>query len=86
MNAKDYSILLGDKSFVLSIGHDLKTPLTSVKGFAQLLLDKRGNFNNEEKEYYIRLIHKNAERLQKAVIEIEDLFLNQNIEICKEQR
>jgi PAS domain S-box-containing protein len=38
------------------ISHDLRNPLTTVLGFAQLMCDSIGSFNNEQLEEYIRHI------------------------------
>lgn len=62
-----------------SIGHDLRTPLTSIKGYAQLLRDAKDNEIKANSKYYCNLIHKNSERLHAAIANlIEILRYNEN--------
>ncbi|MGB9703370.1 MAG: ATP-binding protein [Candidatus Micrarchaeales archaeon] len=44
-------------NFIYNISHDLKTPLTSIKGFTQLLYNEEfGKLNDEQKEYLKTII------------------------------
>lgn len=51
--------------FVNSYSHEFKTPISSIKGFAQILLDDKGTLTQEEKTSYLRIIADEAERLSK---------------------
>ena len=51
--------------FVNSYSHEFKTPISSIKGFAQILLDDNGSLTEEEKTTYLRIISDEAERLSK---------------------
>ena len=54
-------------SFISIAAHELKTPLTSIKGFAQLM-HKEEIFNNKNKrKHYFELIDKNADRLANLI-------------------
>ncbi|MFS0645721.1 two-component system histidine kinase PnpS [Siminovitchia sp. 179-K 8D1 HS] len=55
--------------FVANVSHELKTPITSVKGFAETLLD--GAMEDEELLYkFLNIIHKESERLHRLINDI----------------
>jgi signal transduction histidine kinase len=63
------------KRLILDISHDLKTPLASAAGYAELLLDKPG-LTPEERTGYLRIIHQNsmrAGRLLNGLFELSKL-------------
>lgn len=49
------------KKLVLDVSHDLKNPLASISGYAELCLKKK-NMPSEELENYLAVIDKNAKR------------------------
>ncbi|MBQ5824121.1 MAG: HAMP domain-containing histidine kinase [Clostridia bacterium] len=51
--------------FVNSYSHEFKTPIASISGFAQLLLDESNNLTEEERKQYLQIIAQEAERLSK---------------------
>ena len=64
------------KEFITSIAHDLRTPLTSVIGYLQLVMSKAAESRKNEElliknEEYVRVAYDKAIRLQGL---IEDLF------------
>ncbi|BBW95300.1 MULTISPECIES: two-component system histidine kinase PnpS [Geobacillus] len=60
------------KDFVANVSHELKTPVTSIKGFAETLLD--GAMKDEQAlEHFLAIILKESERLQTLVEELLDL-------------
>jgi len=64
------------RDFVANVSHELKTPITSIKGFIETLLD--GAMKNPlELEKFLRIVGKQADRL--AAI-IEDLLLLSRVE------
>jgi two-component system phosphate regulon sensor histidine kinase PhoR len=64
------------QDFVANVSHELKTPITSIKGFAETLLD--GALDEKETaRNFIEIINKQAERLHAI---IEDLLALSRIE------
>ncbi len=56
--------------FINNISHDLKTPLTNIKGFSKLFLeDTFGALTAEQKEY-ITIIGNEADRLMELIMQI----------------
>lgn len=58
------------RRLVASISHDIKTPLTSVLGYSERLLDPE--LSPERREQYTALIHEKALRLKAVVDEFDD--------------
>lgn len=48
--------------FVANVSHELKTPLTSIKGYSQLLLDEKEQVSDKTKNYIEKILN-NSERL-----------------------
>lgn len=64
------------RDFVANVSHELKTPITSIKGFVETLLD--GALHNaDDAERFLRIIAKQADRLNAI---IEDLLSLSKIE------
>lgn len=59
------------KYAIANISHDLRTPLTSIIGYMQLLDDK--NISPEERKEYLDIIKRRAETLQVLVNSFYDL-------------
>ncbi|ARK31695.1 two-component system histidine kinase PnpS [Halalkalibacter krulwichiae] len=58
--------------FVANVSHELKTPVTSIKGFTETLLD--GAMNSEPlRENFLNIIAKESERLQALIEELLEL-------------
>jgi len=58
--------------FVSSVSHDLKTPLTSIKMFAELIEDSP-NLTTEKKNEYLRIIQGETARLSRLIDNVLDL-------------
>ncbi|MFC3040086.1 two-component system histidine kinase PnpS [Virgibacillus xinjiangensis] len=58
------------KDFVANVSHELKTPITSIKGFAETLLDGGGD-DAQVREEFLQIIYKESDRLQ---LLIDDLL------------
>ena len=61
------------KKLVQNVSHDLRTPLTTIKGYLELLEDE--NFTEEEKLKSINTIQKEVERMETIVKEITRLSI-----------
>jgi two-component system, OmpR family, phosphate regulon sensor histidine kinase PhoR len=59
------------KDFVANVSHELKTPVTSIKGFSETLLD--GAMNNQDTlEAFLSIINKESERMQSLIQDLLD--------------
>jgi PAS domain S-box-containing protein len=58
--------------FISISAHELKTPLTSIKGFTQLLQDEHVMNDETLRNHYLNLISKNSEALYNLVLDIVD--------------
>lgn len=60
------------KDFVANVSHELKTPITSIKGFSETLLD--GAMEDQKlREYFLNIILKETDRLQSLIKDLLDL-------------
>ncbi|WP_048600592.1 two-component system histidine kinase PnpS [Rubeoparvulum massiliense] len=67
--------------FVANVSHELKTPITSIKGFAETLLE--GELGDAETlRQFLQIIYDESERLHRLIIDLLDLS---KIEQGKEQ-
>lgn len=64
------------RDFVANVSHELKTPITSIKGFTETLLDGAMH-NPDDAERFLRIIERHADRLEAI---IEDLLSLSRIE------
>jgi len=60
------------RDFVANVSHELKTPLTSIQGFAQAILDGAASTPDELKQA-ASVIHGEAGRMHRLVLELLDL-------------
>ncbi|WP_141432003.1 two-component system histidine kinase PnpS [Bacillus sp. 03113] len=60
------------KDFVANVSHELKTPITSIKGFSETLLDGAME-NRQTLETFLTIILKESDRLQTLVQDLLDL-------------
>ena len=65
--------------FVANVTHELKTPLTSIRGFIELL--KSGDRDEETRRYFYEVLDIEAERLHHL---IDDMLVLSQIENAKE--
>ena len=56
---------------ISNISHDLRTPLTSIRGYIQLIKDD--SVTEKEKAEYIKIVEKRAEHLQNLITSFYDL-------------
>ena len=53
--------------FMADVAHGVRTPLTSIKGYADLLLMKKGGATASEQQRYLSVISSNVDRLVRLV-------------------
>jgi signal transduction histidine kinase len=61
------------RRFLADVTHDLATPLTSIRGYAETLLDPAVPKSVSETEGYVRFIHEEALRMDGLVADLLDL-------------
>jgi two-component system phosphate regulon sensor histidine kinase PhoR len=69
------------RDFVANVSHELKTPIASIKGFVETLLDGASQ-DPQDAERFLRIVAKQADRLNSI---IEDLLSLAKIEQSKEE-
>lgn len=60
------------KDFVANVSHELKTPITSIRGFAETLLDDE-LADEETRKHFIQIILKESTRLQSLIYDLLEL-------------
>lgn len=58
---------------ISKIAHELRSPLTSIKGFSSTLVGRWDRFSDEQRRELIETIHHDAERMGRIVAEVLDL-------------
>lgn len=67
------------KTLIANISHDLKTPITSIQGYIEALLEDSSR-SLEKREKYLKIIHHNVDYLNRL---IDDLFLFSKLDMQK---
>ncbi len=65
--SEDTTLTQAHSDFVSTVSHEFRTPLTSIKGFADTLLNYGGQLPDEEKRRFISIIKDQADRLIRLV-------------------
>jgi PAS domain S-box-containing protein len=58
---------------VAAVAHELRSPLTGVKGFVQAMLTRWGRLNDEQKLLMLTTVHADADRLSRLITELLDV-------------
>ncbi|MBN2368438.1 HAMP domain-containing protein [Candidatus Woesearchaeota archaeon] len=58
--------------FISIAAHELKTPLTSIKGFAQLLNTQNVMKDKKKQSHYLGLVNENTDRLYNLILDLVD--------------
>ena len=60
-------------NLVSTVAHELRSPLTSVKGFTATLLAKWERFNDDQKKLMLQTVNADADRVTRLIIELLDV-------------
>jgi hypothetical protein len=58
---------------VSTLSHELRSPLTSVKGFTSTLLHRWDRFSDEQKRHMLRTVNEDADRVTRLIKELLDV-------------
>ena len=75
------------KEFVADVSHELKTPITSIRGFSELLLSNSNNLDEDTKKY-LKIIYDESIKMKETIDELlylSNLEYKKNMNEDKEQ-
>lgn len=72
------------REFIANVSHELKTPMTTIAGYADGILD--GVISPEEERQYLTIISDESRRLSRLVRRMLDVSQLQSIDMIKEKR
>jgi len=71
------------REFIANISHELKTPMTTIAGYADGILD--GVISSEEERQYLRIISDESRRLARLVRRMLDVSQLQSLDLIKQK-
>ena len=83
MTAELRSMEMLQKDFISNVSHEFKTPISSIRGFAEMI--RSGRLSDEERQEYADIIASEAERLSKLTSNILKLSKLENQEFMSEK-
>ncbi len=69
------------KSFIGNVSHELRSPMTSISGFVDGILD--GTIPKEREEHYLQIVSDEAHRLSRLVSRMLDITILQSTDITE---
>jgi len=81
------------RDFIANVAHDLRTPMTSIGGFVNSILD--GTIPPEDHEHYLKIVSAETDRLKRLVYTLFDItkiqagerkFIKTDFDICETAR
>lgn len=61
------------KNVLSNVSHDLRTPITAIRGYAEILLSPSAKMNPSQQENYLRNIIRRAEQMEQIISDIVEL-------------
>ncbi len=61
------------KNVLSNVSHDLRTPITAIRGYAELLLSAQDNLSLEQRNSYLSNIVRRSEQMERIVSDIMEL-------------
>ena len=71
------------REFIANISHELKTPMTSITGYAEGILD--GTIPHDQEDHYLRIISDESRRLNRLVRRMLEVSRIQSADLLKEK-
>lgn len=61
------------KSIMSNVSHDLRTPITAIRGYAELLISTKDNMSKDQVDTYLHNIIKRAQQMERIVSDIVEI-------------
>lgn len=61
------------KNVLSNVSHDLRTPITAIRGYAELMLNAQDSFTLEQRNTYLNNIIRRSEQMERIVADIMEL-------------